>query len=317
MSAPENFIDSEADALSGGFSDEREPDFKSTLFVIFTVHIAVISFVTFFEGDKKQSPAPLEQITWMDADALMAAASAPLPEPEIAPEPVADTEPMVVPDSPSPPYPEPEPEPEPKAEPVITLKPKPEPEKPKDEPKPDKPKPPKPKPVTKPFVAERKLTPKPKPDPKPKQGSTKTKTKVKPETVDKKPALVASNNTATGKEGTAQTAGNSISGGKPGGISQSELSSYFRSVGEKFRAVWDEPVSVIRTGHNLVAYVRIRVKADGSVESATLNGSSGSREMDDSVRAAFPAFKSVPPPPAALLKSNGCMEETMEIKLGL
>lgn len=344
MQPSENFITTEADALSGAeTSDEIEPRFTRTFFVIFAAHVALISLLPFFDKAAKPPVKPAEQITWMDADALIAAASVPLPEPAVDPEPIAELplEPVLPPPTPEPeaedklePVPEPPPVLEPKADPIPEPKQKPEPElatKPKPEPKvapkPEKPKLEKPKSVTKPFIAQRKPEQKPKKsDPKPKQRTATTDKKPeikKPDVLQPtqpSPTQTASNTStrAEGKDPSAQaTGGNSTGGNKPGGLTQSELSSYFRSVGERFRTVWNEPVTVIGTGRDLVAYVRIRVKADGTVESATLNGSSGSREMDDSIQAAFPTFKNVPPPPPALLKSNGCMEETMEIKLGL
>jgi len=80
--------------------------------------------------------------------------------------------------------------------------------------------------------------------------------------------------------------------------------------------VWDKPVTVTSSGRTLFASVRIRVNAQGKVESAVLQNSSGLRELDESVSVALPKFTNVPPPLPALLR-NGFMEETIEIKLEL
>ena len=93
---------------------------------------------------------------------------------------------------------------------------------------------------------------------------------------------------------------------------------YFSEVGETFRPIWKQykPVTVVGTGDELVARVRVRIDSSGRVESARLVRSTGNQEVDASVEKAIPEFRSVPPPPTALLKNN-YFEENMDVILRL
>ena len=93
---------------------------------------------------------------------------------------------------------------------------------------------------------------------------------------------------------------------------------YFSEVGETFRPIWKQykPVTVVGTGDELVARVRVRIDSSGRVESARLVRSTGNQEVDASVEKAIPEFRSVPPPPTALLKKN-YFEENMDVILRL
>jgi TonB family protein len=90
------------------------------------------------------------------------------------------------------------------------------------------------------------------------------------------------------------------------------VQSYFKTVSNCYRQVWDKPLTVVATGNDITAIVRLRVQSDGTVLSATLNGPTGNREVDASIEATFPKFQKIPPPPSGLLR-NGVMEENMAI----
>ena len=90
-----------------------------------------------------------------------------------------------------------------------------------------------------------------------------------------------------------------------------EVQSYFKTVSNCYRQVWDKPLTVVATGNDITAIVRLRVQSDAR-SSATLQRPTGNREVDASIEAAFPKFQKVPPPPSSLLR-NGVMEENMAI----
>jgi TonB family protein len=307
------------DAISSDSPDRFLPN----LIVVFGVHVALLG-VLWLVGANTKTPPP-EQITWLDGGGIEAATNptppssipeaqpAPLSEPPPAPEP--EPEPVIQPpEAPtsSPAAPEPDELAPPKPEPTPATPPKPKPTPaPKPTPRPT------PTPSPKPTVA-KKTTPKPKPTP-PKQTAKAT---PKPSVAQKSTPASASTglskqvatNTGAAQSGNAGTRGGTKGGpGSPGGsVSGAELQSYFKTVSNCYRQVWDKPLTVIATGQDLSAIVRLRVNAAGEVLSVTMQRPTGNREVDASIEAAFPKFQKIPPPPAGLLH-KGVMEENMAI----
>lgn len=87
--------------------------------------------------------------------------------------------------------------------------------------------------------------------------------------------------------------------GVVGGIGQgSPHWQYYLHVHDKMYEAWDQPVN----DRNLVSVVMIKVARDGSILGATVQRSSGNRQMDDSALAAANKVRLLEPPPAPLLK---------------
>jgi TonB family protein len=308
------------DAISDDTSDRFLPSF----IVVLGIHAALIGVLWLVSAHTKTPPP--EQITWLDGGGIESAANAttpdsapdlppvpendppPTPEPESKPEPVeAPTPPPTPPekDELAPPTPKPIPTPEPKAKPTPapTLKPKPQPT-------------PTPRPKT--TVAQ-KLTPKPKTSPTPHKPIAKETpkpsqtSKVSSAAPTATPSEGSSTNSSS-TNGNLGTPGGTKGGpGAPGGsVSGAELQTYFKTVSNCYRQVWDKPLTVISTGQDLSAIVRLRVSAEGEVLSVVMQRPTGNREVDASIEAAFPKFQKVPPPPSGLLR-NGVMEENMAI----
>ena len=99
-------------------------------------------------------------------------------------------------------------------------------------------------------------------------------------------------------------------------MSGAEKLTYFKLVGARFREGWNPPLTTIATGRDLIATLRIKVGADGTVRSAVMTEGTGNREMDASVEAAIPRFTKVPPPPAGLLV-DGVLDTQMAVVLDL
>jgi len=87
--------------------------------------------------------------------------------------------------------------------------------------------------------------------------------------------------------------------GVAGGIGQgSPHWQYYLHVHDKMYEAWDQPVN----DRNLVSVVMIKVARDGSIVGATVQRSSGNRQMDESAVAAANKVRLLEPPPAPLLK---------------
>ena len=305
-------------------SDDTSDRFFPNLIVVLGVHAALIGVLWLISAHTKTPPP--EQITWLDGGGIESASNATTPDaaPELPPIPQDD--------------PPPEVEPEPEPEPAEAPKPQPtQPEKDDLAPPAPKPKPtPTPEPKAKPTPAP---TPNPKPiptptpspktaqkpTPKPKTSSTPRKLMAK-----ETPKLSQSSKVSTTVSSETPTEGSTAAGsatsgnpgtpggtkggpGAPGGsVSGAELQTYFKTVSNCYRQVWDKPLTVISTGQDLSAIVRLRVSASGEVLSVIMQRPTGNREVDASIEAAFPKFQKVPPPPTGLLR-NGVMEENMAI----
>ena len=313
------------DGESGG-------EFRTSFWIVLVAHLAAI--VLLWAGSRWWAKSHAkEEITWLDGGGELGAPAAPT-QPEAAETPTAPEPPPV----PELPLPEPEtklpelpsdlavkqatptPTPTPKPTPKPTAAPTRKPATPTPTPK-----------------KEAKTTPKPAPQPTP--AVVKKEPTKKPATP--KPAVVASTNNAandakkaafikagangsgeadtSAKTGTGTATNSGTKGGAGaagGGLTQTQLETYFASVGARFKEVWEQPLTVEQSGKDLVATVRIRVGPDGSVQSATLVRSTGNREVDASIETAIPKFRKVPPPPSALLK-NGVMDEQMAVILDL
>ena len=48
------------------------------------------------------------------------------------------------------------------------------------------------------------------------------------------------------------------------------LLGYFKKVESQFQQVWQQPLTVVRSGRDVEAHVHLRAAADGTVESLTL-----------------------------------------------
>lgn len=94
------------------------------------------------------------------------------------------------------------------------------------------------------------------------------------------------------------------------------MMSYFRKVEALFDREWKQPLTVVSTGRDVEAHVRLRAAADGAVQSLTLLKPTGNHEADESIEAALRRVHKVDSPPAILLK-NGALDETIIFVLKL
>ncbi len=268
------------------FTEQHGREFRGTLLIVVAAH--VLLFAGIWGGAAFWKKKPAEQITWLDgggnvgAPAAPEAASQEPAQPEAAPEP-----PKTPPEEIAPPAT------------IPAVKPAPTPR-------------PTPKPTPKPASAP---TPKPKSTPKP------TAKPATPKPAAAKPANSREGATGGGDTGsTAKTGAGTAnnpgtkggSGAQGGTLTESQLAAYFAQVGSRFKEVWNQPLTISGTGQDITAIVRIRVGADGTVMSATLERGTGNSDVDASILSAIPRFKKVPPPPPALLK-GGVMDEKMEV----
>ena len=281
--------------------------FRRDLLLVSLVHVAVLAGLWMFARTTKR-PAP-EQITWLDGGGFSAPAKTPPPSPEPKETAIPNPPEPVIPPPPPPPVeteqivtPKPTPTPPPKVAATPTPKPKPKPTAtPRPKPAPEVAKKTTPKPTPRPHVA--KAEP---PKPAPRETSNESSTST----------ASASTPSATTTH-TGNVAGANPGPGAPnGGLSGAEVQTYYGIVGNRFKSVWDNPLTAISTGQELVARVRLRVSVEGNVLSARLVRSTGNQEVDSSIEKAFPRFQKVPPPPAGLLKA-GVFEESMDVILGL
>lgn len=327
--------------------DDERGGFRKNFLIVLAAHLVFI--VGAWVGGKWlfKSHKP-EQITWLDGGGELGSAALPLPE-------SGDTSPSVKPPPPDadvlPPLP---PEPIvvqntdelamlPKATPTPTPTPRP---KPTATPVPKPTATPQPKPTTpKPTPA---ITPKPKPKPKPTASPTPAKEAAKSTTPKPGPAPTPSKNVAklatpksgtkpgetkiidsnakpqgagTGKGNAASGSGNATNPGTKGGAgaaggSTAALTAYFKKVEVQFHREWTQPLTVVRSGKDVEAHVRLRASADGTVESLKLVKPTGNNEVDQSIEQALLRVKKLDKPPAELLK-NGMLDELVAFILEL
>lgn len=300
-------------------------EFRRNFVIVLVAHVALVAAVWLLGGRTKS--APQEQITWLDGGGLgvtapsesQAPPEAPVePPPSEQAAPPSTPPPLVEPEPPAEPPPPPEPAPKVEEDLAPTPKPTPAPTpSPKRTVSKITPKPTPTKSTPKPTATKR-VTPKPTAESKPTPKVTEV---AKAEHPSPKPTPRETPNGGTGTSGrpggtTAEgNGGKGAPGGTPNGA---EVTKYFSEVGETFRPIWKQykPVSTVATGDELIARVRVRIDSSGRVESARLVRSTGNQEVDASVEKAFPEFRSVPPPPSALLKNN-YFEENMDVILRL
>lgn len=314
-------------------NEESHGEFRTSFWIVLLAHLGALALL--WAGTRWwEKNHTKEQITWLDGGGELGAPAAPTtppeaventtpPEPAPVPEPPTPEPEAKLPDLPSDlavkqttPTPTPKPTPPPTPKPTATPAPKPAtpPPTPKKEVKT----------TQKPTPALVKKDPPKKPTtPKPAVATSDSATKAANDA--KKAAFIKAGATGSGEAdttaktgtGTATNPGTKGGAGAAGGaLTQSQLETYFASVGARFKEVWEQPLTVEQSGKDLTATVRIRVGPDGVVQSATLVRSTGNREVDASIEAAIPKFRKVPAPPAALLK-NGVMDEQMAVILDL
>ena len=272
---------------------------------------------------KRNVPEP---ITWLDGGGeLGSAAVLALPESGDTspagkpPEP----EPQVLPPLPPepPPTPAPDPLPEPKDFTEVATPPKPTPT-PTPRPRPTAT--PTPKRATpKPAAT---ATPKPSKTAKPEAAKNVAKLAtprpgakaIAPKITD---AGAKPQGAGTGKGNAAAGAGDSTNAGTKGGPgaaggSTALLLGYFKKVEQQFHREWEQPLTIVRSGKDVEAHVRLRAAADGTVESLKLVKQTGNLEVDQSIEQALQRVKKVEKPPAELLK-NGVLDELVAFILEL
>jgi TonB family protein len=109
-------------------------------------------------------------------------------------------------------------------------------------------------------------------------------------------------------------------GGKGGpgaaGGSDAVMLGYFKKVEAHFRREWKKPLTAVRSGRSVEAFVRLRAASDGTVESLKLVKPTGNSEVDQSIEQALRRVTKVESPPAELLK-NGHLDEMVEFVLEL
>ena len=134
--------------------------------------------------------------------------------------------------------------------------------------------------------------------------------------------------TAPGLQGCGSCCGNGTNGGGPmlvpsslvtggagaAGGSTAALQSYFAKVEPVIHREWKPPQTVVSSSREVEAHVRLRVAADGTVESLKLVKPTGNVEVDKSIEDALQRVKKLDRPPAELLK-NGVLEASVEFVL--
>ena len=92
------------------------------------------------------------------------------------------------------------------------------------------------------------------------------------------------------------------------------MQAYFSKVEPQIHREWKPPQTVVSSSREVVANVRLRIAADGTVESLKLVKPTGNVEVDKSIEEALERVKKVEKPPAELLK-NGVIEASVEFVL--
>jgi TonB family protein len=295
---------------------EEEGGFRKNFLIVLAAHVVFIAIAwagsqLFFKSRKP------EQITWLDGGGETGSAALPLPE-------SGDTAPPVKP-----------PAPEPEILPPLPLEPVPPPKEPDDLamlPKATPTPTPRPKPTPTPTPQPKRTTPSPTPKPKPKPAATATPAKTVAKLATPKPGVKpvtpkitdssakpqgtgAGSGNAPSGSGNATNAGTKGGPGAPGG-STAMLTAYFKKVEAQFHREWEQPLTVVRSGKDVEAHVRLRAAADGTVESLKLVKPTGNLEVDQSIEQALQRVKKVEKPPAELLK-NGVLDELVAFILEL
>lgn len=308
---------------------EEQGGFRKNFLRVLVAHVVLILIAwgggrLFF---KSRAPEP---ITWLDGGGETGSA------PVLALPESGDTSPPSTPAKPGaeilPPLPEP-PDPlhVPKDFEDLAMLPKPTPT-PTPKPKPTATPPPKPKQTTPTPTPSTK--PKPKPTATPKTSATgnpKTPKNVaklatpRPGTKVVAPkitdAVAKTQSAGTGKGDGPSGSGDSANAGTKGGPgaaggSNSVLLGYFKKVESQFHREWEQPLTVVRSGRDVEAHVRLRAAADGTVESLKLVKPTGNLEVDQSIEQALQRVTKLERPPAELLK-NGVLDELVAFILEL
>ena len=307
--------------------------FRKSFLIVLAAHVVVIALV-WVGGRLLFKERPHEPITWLDGGGDPGSAAAlPLPEsgdssPSMKP---SQPEPEILPPLPPDPLPVPRdigdlamlkaaptPTPTPRPKPTATPTPKPKPTPPKPTATPAASPSPKPKPTpapsekaaaSKPTTAKtvaKLATPRP--------GATATTAKITDASAKPQGAGTGTGDAKSGS-GNATNAGTKGGPGAAGG-STAVLLGYFKKIETQFHREWEQPLTVVRSGHDVEAHVRLRASADGTVESLKLVKPTGNLEVDQSIEQALQRVKKVEKPPAELLK-NGVLDELVAFILEL
>ena len=311
---------------------EEHGGFRKSFLLVLAAHVVVIAIVwaggRLLFKDRMQEP-----ITWLDGGGDPgSAASLPLPESGDAsaslkpPQP----EPQILPPLPPDPLPAPRdfenlamlpkatptPTPTPRPRPVATTTAKPTTPKPAATPTPK----PKPKPAATPTPSTTGAAAKKTPVTNvaklatPRPGATIAKTKITDAGAKPQGTGTGSGNAPSGS-GNATNPGTKGGPGAAGG-STAVLLAYFKKIETQFHREWEQPLTVVRSGKDVEAHVRLRAGADGTVESLKLVKPTGNLEVDQSIEQALLRVKKVERPPAELLK-NGVLDELVAFILEL
>ena len=317
--------------------DDERGGFRKNFLLVLVAHVTFIVLAWFGGRWLFKSHKP-EQITWLDGGGELGSAALPLPEsgdtspsvkppphdaeilPPLPPEPIVmqDTNDLAML-----PKATPTPTPTPRPKPTATPLPKPATPKPTPAPTPK----PKPKPNVSPTPAKetaKTATPKPGPAPTPAKNIAKLatpKTGAKPGTPKITDPNAKPQGTGSGKGNAASGSGNATNVGTKGGAgaaggSTAVLTAYFKKVEVQFHREWTQPLTVVRSGKDVEAHVRLRASADGTVESLKLVKPTGNHEVDQSIEQALQRVKKLDKPPAELLK-NGVLDELVAFILEL
>jgi TonB family protein len=296
------------------YPNETEASFAGSFLVVLVAHVALLAVVWTMGKLVLKTPAH-EPVLWLDGGGEIGSA-APLEQPAVAP---PDISPQAAPEEPPPDPPEP-----PKNPSDLAIEPKPTPT-PTPRPKPT------PTPTPKPAIV--KTTPKsstsaatPKPPKKPAPGTGTAKIAPPRPGAKATPAKITSANArstgsgpaaSTAHAGTGTAANSGIKGGPgaPGG-SGALLVGYFKKVEAQFHQEWQQPLTVVRSGREVEAHVRLRAGPDGTVESLTLVKPTGNLEVDQSIEQALRRVRKVERPPEELLK-DGVLNELVAFILEL
>lgn len=258
------------------------------------VHLLLLAVVIFWRAwgpSKAELFAPTYQVQLVGMPGLPQAAPAAKAPPAHKPAPPAP--------KPEPPAPKPEPKPE------VKEAPKPEP-KPKAEPKPE----PKPKEAiaTKPEEVKKRPEPKPKPQ-EPSPDASKELEKRLASLQSKVSDQKRLDNVMSRLEEKAATRHNQVGGafnsGTAGGGGASGNPSvrdqvYLTELWQRIQAAWVLSEVLVQKPKGLVAIVGIRLRADGGLDKAWLEQSSGNPRFDQSAVRATEKAAPFPPPPGDL-----------------
>ncbi len=315
---------------------EEHGGFRKSFLVVLAAHVLVIAAVWIGARLWFKDRVP-EPVTWLDGGGDPGSAAAlPLPEsgdssPSIKPpQPEPEILPPLPPESlPAPkdfenlamlPKATPTPTPTPRPKPIATATPPPKPTTPKPAATPTATPKPKPKPTATPTPSTSAAGAK-KPTPTnvaklatPKPGAKVTAPKITDAGAKPQGAGTGTGNAPSGT-GNATNVGTKGGPGAAGG-STAVLLSYFKKIETQFHREWEQPLTVVRSGKDVEAHVRLRAGADGTVESLKLVKPTGNLEVDQSIEQALLRVKKVERPPAELLK-NGILDELVAFILEL